>query len=152
MRKVRISIIGLLIAGFGFSATLQASVPKSIYLAKNPNVEKAMDSLFAGELKIAQKYFKKAARANLSHEKQLMVLNNLCAVSYNLGEHKEALKACNKALRLDKRDWKSYVNRANAYAALNQKRKAENDYKQALKINPTSSLAAEAYNIFKTIN
>lgn len=130
--------VGALVA---LASTAQAQV---IYGYENTNLTRANKAMMAGELESASRYFGRAVKANLGHEKLVPALNNYCAVEYALGNHEKAVKVCSEAISEDRRYWRAYVNRGNARAAIGQLEQAKVDYERAVKIKPNSRIANNA--------
>lgn len=95
-----------------------ASQAQVIYGQENSNLTRANQSMMAGDLESASKYFRRAVKANLGHERLVPTLNNYCAVEYAIGNFENAEKVCSEAISNDRRYWRAYVNRANVRAAL----------------------------------
>lgn len=126
-----------------------ASQAQVIYGQENSNLSRANQAMMAGDFERASKYFARATRANLGHEKLVSALNNHCAIEYAIGSFDNAVKVCSEAISEDRRYWRAYVNRANAYSALGQNDAAQKDYERALEIKPNSRIAAEAFASFQ---
>lgn len=136
--KVVLVSVGAFVA---LASTAQAQV---IYGHENTNLTRANQAMMAGELEVASRYFRKAVKANLGHEKLVPALNNYCAVEYALGNFENAEKVCSEAISEDRRYWRAYVNRGNARAAIGQLEQAKADFERAVKIKPNSKIANNA--------
>lgn len=64
--------------------------------------------------------------------------SNLCAGLVMLDRLEEALDACNRALELDDRHWRSYSNRALVYLKQERYEEAERDISAGEELNPTA--------------
>lgn len=146
MVKAVTVIAGVLLVSTGAS---QAQV---IYGQENSNLKRATQSMMAGDLEAASKYFKRAVKANLGPERLVPALNNYCAVEYAIGNFENAEKVCSEAISNDRRYWRAYVNRGNARAALGNVDGANADYDKALSIKPNSRIAADALAKFQAQN
>ncbi|MBO6503337.1 MAG: tetratricopeptide repeat protein [Kordiimonadaceae bacterium] len=129
-----------------------ASQAQVIYGQENSNLTRANQSMMAGDLESASKYFRRAVKANLGHERLVPTLNNYCAVEYAIGNFENAEKVCSEAISNDRRYWRAYVNRANVRAALGDAEGAAADYDKALSIKPNSRIAADAFAKFQAKN
>ncbi len=136
--KVILVSVGAIVA---LGSNAQAQV---IYGHENTNLTRANQAMLAGELEVASRYFGKAIKANLGHEKLVPALNNYCAVEYALGNFENAEKVCSEAISEDRRYWRAYVNRGNARAAIGKVEQAKADYERAVKIKPGSKIANNA--------
>lgn len=140
--------VGAVLAGV-LMATSVSSQAQVIYGQENSNLTRANQSMMAGDLEAASKYFRRAVKANLGGEQLVPALNNYCAVEYALGNLENAEKACSEAISNDRRYWRAYVNRANTRAELGDKEGAAADYDKALSIKPNSKIAAAAFASFQ---
>lgn len=129
-----------------------ASQAQVIYGQENSNLTRANQSMMAGDLESASKYFRRAVKANLGQERLVPTLNNYCAVEYAIGNLENAEKVCSEAISNDRRYWRAYVNRANVRAALGNAEGAATDYDKALSIKPNSRIAADAFAKFQAKN
>ena len=130
-------VLGAAVISTGASAQV-------IYVENNRNVERGTAAMMKGDLENASKYYRRAARANLSTERMVAVLNNLCAVDYALGNLEKAEEACDDAIGLDRRYWRAYVNRGNVHKAQGDVESAHKDYARAVEIKPNGELPKRA--------
>ncbi len=65
-------------------------------------------------------------------------LSNLCAGFDGTAQYERALAHCTAALKIDRRNWQAYNNRAIAHLGLGQLEAAEADISRAVALNPKS--------------
>jgi tetratricopeptide (TPR) repeat protein len=75
--------------------------------------------------------------------------SNLCAGYAMLKQWAEALPHCNTAIRLDRRNWRTYNNRAAVYAGTMRWDRAVNDIRAGLEIAPNSRTLLESLRIIE---
>ena len=126
-----LAIAASLAIGVVLPAISEQATAQTIYLERSVSLEKGARAMHAGDIKTAVRYFRRAARAGLAKDHEIFAQTNICALDYLLTNFKTAKKACTKAIRLDRRNWRALYNRGHVYQALNNFEKAEADYKRA---------------------
>ncbi|MDH5567963.1 MAG: tetratricopeptide repeat protein [Myxococcales bacterium] len=66
-------------------------------------------------------------------------LSNLCAGYVGTQNYDEALRYCNRAIRLDPNNWRAYNNRGLAYLGLGNLEAARSDVERGFEINPSGN-------------
>lgn len=121
----------------GFSVFSVGVSAQEIHVADNYNLAKASKAVKTGELKNAAKYLRRAVRDSLSDAQLTTALADLCGIDYTLGNLESAEKACDRAIRVDRKNWQAYFNRGYVQQALGNKGAAEADYLKAARLNPS---------------
>jgi tetratricopeptide (TPR) repeat protein len=141
--KTSIVIVTLLLS---FSINVESQSVKVYHMTQDRNIERGMEALSNREFERASHYLWKAATSNQTAERKVSIYNNVCAVDYVLERYETAMDACNAALKLDRRNWRVLLNRANIYRDIGLFEKADNDYKKAMKIRPNEPMIMLAFN------
>lgn len=109
---------------------------RTFHVNPDRNIVKGQAALSGGDYGQALRYFRNAARRNLSEEHKVAVQNSICASLYMLNRYEDATKACSGVIKEDKSYWRAYVNRGNAYRALGQTKAAISDFCAAHALRP----------------
>ena len=70
--------------------------------------------------------------------------NNLCAGYVMAGKYRQALEHCNEALRLKKKNWQAYSNRAVLHVLTGNLKLAAEDVERGKRIKPDAKRLLEA--------
>lgn len=126
-------IVGVTLAMTSVSAGAEAQI---FQIEGNYNLSRAAKFVKQGELTSARKYLRRAVRDSLSDSQMTSALADLCGIDYTLGKLESAEKACDRAVRVDRKNWRAYFNRGYVLQALGKKEAAENNFVRASKLNP----------------
>jgi len=133
LKKTTITIMG---AAALFISSGVATAQDTFYTPGNNQVKLGMEAMQAQNYEQASKRFNNALRLTVGPKTKALVLNNLCAADYQRDALKQALRACNQAVRMNKQDWRALANRGNVYVAMGEFSKAKNSFERADRINP----------------
>lgn len=117
-----------------FSTTTKSTIFWTI--AKSDLVAKARTRLEAGKLDQARRLYRKALHTSLRISDRQAVFNDLCVLHNIEKDFDKARGYCTKALKMSPKDWRGFNNRGLAYYGLGQHEKAQEDFAQALALNP----------------
>jgi Tfp pilus assembly protein PilF len=130
-----------------FGSIAEAQSVKVYHMTQDRNIARGMDALSNSEFQKASHYLWKAARSNQTVERKVSIYNNICAVDYVLERYDSAMDACNSALKLDRRNWRVLLNRANIFRDLGSFHEAGQDYKKAMIIRPNEPMVINAFSV-----
>jgi tetratricopeptide (TPR) repeat protein len=116
-----------------------ADEKSSTSLGVNPDLSAGAQALQFGDYEEGIRLTQLGLKATIRPNDRIGALSNLCAGYVGNREYEEALRYCNRALRLDDRNWHAYNNRSLAYLGLDQVDKARSDLERGLELNPQSS-------------
>lgn len=119
-----------------FPTISPSAVAETIYLKRSIPLEKGSRAMHAGDIKTAVRHFKRAARAGLAKDREIFAQINICALDYILTDFESARKACTKAIRLDRLNWRAFYNRGHVHQAMGNMEQAAADYKRAGRLHP----------------
>jgi tetratricopeptide (TPR) repeat protein len=102
----------------------------------NSNLAEGADALEHNEYREGIRRTEDGLRSSLKREDRVGAFSNLCAGHVGTGEYDEALRYCNRALRLDVDNWHAYNNRSLAYLGLGDIDSAQRDVDKGLQLNP----------------
>ena len=88
-------------------------------------------------------------RSANSHRDRVAGYSNLCAGLAMLGRFDEALDACNRAIELDDRHWRSYSNRALVYLRQERYADAEQDISTGEELSPNASTLKKLRSMYR---
>lgn len=108
-------------------------------LGVNPDLAAGAQALQFGNYDEGIRLTQLGLKGTIRPNDRIGALSNLCAGYVGNREYEEALRYCNRALRLDDRNWHAYNNRSLAYLGLNQIDKAKSDLERGLALNPQSN-------------
>src|SRR5262245_4283170 len=104
------------------------------------------EQLVAGSVALRNRQFKAGVELTLAGLKQVNLprdlaaaLSNLCAGYVGLKEYELALRSCDESLELDRRNWRTWNNRAAAHLGRGQHQAAFEDVQEGLQIAPHSA-------------
>ena len=145
-RAMKIFIVALIPVLFWDTAGFGQNV-KVYHMARDKNIEQGMRALSVEDFQSASYFLWKAARSNQAKARKVSIYNNICAVDFVLEKYKRALKACNAALTLDKRNWRALLNRGSVYRNIGKFELAKQDYHAVRKIRPDEAMLVKAQQI-----
>ena len=130
----------------GLFAQLPAQVPagqsgavaKTVIGPANADLADGAAALRAGDAEDGVRLTQRGLATANSPQDRVAGYSNLCAGLVMLERFDEALDACNRALELDDRHWRSYSNRALAYLKLERYPEAERDISTGEDLNPNA--------------
>ena len=143
MTIARYLLLLLLLAALGH-ALAQAPARQSDASAKtvigpgNANLADGAAALRVGNAEEGVRLTQRGLRTANSQRDRVAGYSNLCAGLVMLDRLDEALEACNRALELDDRHWRSYSNRALVYLRLKRYAEAEQDISTGEALNPNA--------------
>ena len=119
-------------------STGQAEEPGSIVYGVDPDLAAGADALEIGSYQEGIRLTLAGLSEAIRRKDRVGALSNLCAGYVGTREYEEALRYCNRALRLDPSDWHAYNNRGLANLGLGRYDEARHDVDKGLSLNPTS--------------
>jgi tetratricopeptide (TPR) repeat protein len=127
----------LLLLGVTAQAVPQADTPaKTVLGPSNADLADGAAALRAGDAEEGVRLTRRGLKSGIGGRDRIAGYSNLCAGLIMLERLDEALEACNRALDLDDRHWRSYSNRALAYIKLQRYADAELDISKVEELNP----------------
>jgi tetratricopeptide (TPR) repeat protein len=125
----------ILLCGLAGHAQEKASTSIGV----NPNLAEGAHALQFGNYDEGIRLTELGLKGTIRPKDRVGALSNLCAGHVGNRDYEEALRYCNRALRLDERNWHAYNNRSLAYLGLNQVEAAKSDLEKGLALNPQSN-------------
>jgi tetratricopeptide (TPR) repeat protein len=116
----------------------------------NPRLSEGAYALEFGNYEEGIRLTLEGLRASVRPNDRVGALSNLCAGYVGMQDYETALDYCNRALRIDERNWNAYNNRSLAYLGLGNIAAAERDLKKGLEINPNARTLKEVELRVKT--
>jgi len=136
LRHVRIALMGvILLSGLAGHAQNEASISIGV----NPQLSEGAQALEFGNYDEGIRLTELGLKSTVRPRDRIGALSNLCAGYVGSREYAEALRYCNRSLRLDDRNWHAYNNRSLAYLGMGDLKNAQRDVEKGLAINPQSS-------------
>ena len=127
----------LLLLGVTAQAAPQADTPaKTVIGPNNADLAEGAAALRTGDAEEGVRLTRRGLRSGIGGRDRIAGYSNLCAGLIMLERPDEALEACNRALGLDDRHWRSYSNRALAYIKLQRYGEAQLDISMVEELNP----------------
>ncbi len=127
----------LLLLGTTAQAATQADTPaKTVLGPGNVDLADGAEALRVGDAEEGVRLTQRGLRSGVSGRDRVAGYSNLCAGLILLERLDEALEACNHALELNERHWRSYSNRALAYIKLQRYSDAQRDISMVEELNP----------------
>jgi len=124
----------ILLCGLAGHAQEKASTSIGV----NPDLAEGAHALQFGNYDEGIRLTQLGLKSTIRPKDRVGALSNLCAGYVGNREYEEALRYCNRALRLDERNWHAYNNRSLAYLGLDQLDAAKRDLEKGLALNPQS--------------
>lgn len=139
MKTARLLLL-LLLLGVTAQAAAQADTPaKTVLGPSNLDLADGAEALRVGDAEEGVRLTERGLRSGVSARDRVAGYSNLCAGLIMLERLDEALEACNHALEIDERHWRSYSNRALAYIKLQRYGEAQLDISTVEELNPRAS-------------
>ena len=142
--KLAVSVITAAGMTLALGSVAQASDAETYYLRHNTDLKEGMRALKAGELETASTYLKKAAQSDLKKAHKSSVLNNLCAVDNALERFDSAKEACDSAIKVDRYNWRAWVNSGHVAKAMGEYDLAMKNYRRATRLGGDKHMISEA--------
>lgn len=118
-------------------AAPQADTPaKTVIGPNNADLAEGAAALRTGDAEEGVRLTRRGLKSGVTGRDRVAGYSNLCAGLIMLERLGEALEACNHAVDLDERHWRSYSNRALVYIKLRRYSEAELDISTVEEINP----------------
>ncbi len=146
--KAYFILIALIFTGV---PALDAQNVKIYHLSRDKNIEQGMRALRNQDFPSASYYLWKAAKSRQTKARKASLYNNVCAVDFVLRRFDSALDACNAAIKLDRNNWKSLLNRGNVYRDTGYFTLAKQDYRLASKYRENEPMILKAITILTTL-
>ncbi|UTW56731.1 hypothetical protein [Kordiimonas sp. SCSIO 12610] len=134
----------LITMSISFSLAAEAQSTKVYHMARDKNIERGMKAISDQNFEKASHNLWRAANSNQTKTRQVTIYNNICAVEFVLERYESALNACDKALKLDRINWRVLLNRGNIYRETGYFDKARLDYRAVSKLRPGEPMLPEA--------
>jgi len=109
----------------------------------NPRLSEGAYALEFGNYNEGVRLTLEGLRASVRPSDRVGALSNLCAGYVGLQDYEAALRYCNRALRMDEKNWHAYNNRSLAYLGLGNTAAAQRDLERGLEINPEARTLKE---------
>ena len=136
MKTARLLPLVLLLGAIGQAAPQADTPAKTVLGPSNIDLADGAAALRAGDAEEGVRLTQRGLRSGVSGRDRIAGYSNLCAGLILLERLDEALTACNDALDLDERHWRSYSNRALVYIKLQRYSEAELDISTVEELNP----------------
>ncbi len=114
------------------------AVAKTVLGPRNADLAEGAAALRAGNAEDGVRLTERGLATANSRRDRVAGYSNLCAGLAMLERFDEALRACNHALELDDRHWRSYSNRALVYLRQQRYPEAEQDISTGELLNPNA--------------
>lgn len=139
-RRTWIAVIGVaLLSGPAGHAEDSAST----VIGVNPRLSEGAYALEFGNYDEGVRLTLEGLRESVRPSDRVGALSNLCAGYVGLQDYQAALRYCNRALRIDEKNWHAYNNRSLAYLGLGDTAAAQRDLESGLEINPQARTLKE---------
>ena len=109
----------------------------------NPRLSEGAYALEFGNYNEGVRLTLEGLRTSVRPDDRVGALSNLCAGYVGLQDYEAALRYCNRALRMDEKNWHAYNNRSLAYLGLGNTAAAQRDLERGLEINPQARTLKE---------
>ena len=109
----------------------------------NPNLSEGAYALEFGNYEEGIRLTLEGLRSSVRPSDRIGALSNLCAGYVGVRDYESALRYCNRALRIDEKNWHAYNNRSLAYLGLGDVKAAQRDLETGLSLNPSSKTLVE---------
>lgn len=131
-----LALLGIVVA---VPATGQEdSQPRTVIGPSNIDLADGATALRTGNAEDGVRLTRSGLRSASNDRERVAGYSNLCAGLFMLDRLDEALDACNQALIIDDRHWRSYSNRALVYVKQKRYADAERDIADGEAINPNA--------------
>ena len=154
LRRTWIAVTGVaLLSGPASHADNGASTIVGV----NPRLSEGAYALEFGNYDEGVRLTLEGLRSSVRPRDRVGALSNLCAGYVGLQDYQAALRYCNRALRIDEKNWHAYNNRSLAYLGLGNTAAAQRDLeKVARKVGtknggrPPPRRASRGWNLFSS--
>lgn len=119
-------------------ASQSGAVAKTVVGPGNTDLADGATALRVGNAEDGVRLTERGLMSASSRRERVAGYSNLCAGLAMLERLDEALEACNRALELDGRHWRSYSNRALVYLKQERYPEAERDISVGEELNPNA--------------
>lgn len=121
----------------GLLAAPVQALDNTVYVPLQPNyhLTKGVEALKSGNYARAVDQFEQALKNRLSDQVQSMAYTNICAAKFKLDNHKDAITACKKAIKIDPSTWIAHKNLGVIYLAAGEVEKAQDALIRAQRLN-----------------
>ena len=119
-------------------ASQSGAVAKTVVGPGNTDLADGATALRVGNAEDGVRLTERGLMSASSRRERVAGYSNLCAGLAMLERLDEALEACNRALELDDRHWRSYSNRALVYLKQERYPEAERDISVGEELNPNA--------------
>ena len=119
-------------------ASQSRAVAKTVVGPANADLADGAAALRVGDAEDGVRLTERGLMSATSRRDRVAGYSNLCAGLAMLERLDEALQACNRALELDERHWRSYSNRALVYLKQERYPEAERDISAGEALNPNA--------------
>lgn len=109
----------------------------------NPRLSEGAYALEFGNYHEGIRLTLEGLRSSVRPSDRVGALSNLCAGYVGIQDYEAALRYCNRALRIDEKNWHAYNNRSLAYLGLGNTTAAQRDLEKGLEINPNARTLKE---------
>ena len=133
-------IRGFLVCLLAFSATADAADSESTtIIGVNAGLSDGARAMQMGDFEEGIRLTIAGLKVESSPRNRASGLSNLCAGYTAAKQYSKAIDSCTQSLRIDKRNWHAYNNRALAYLGQGEIDAAKRDLQDGLRLNPESS-------------
>ena len=130
----------LCVPGMGFAEDASATPHSATVLGSlNPLLTRGSEALQAGRFEVGVRLTLDGLQQPTAPRDQAAAHSNICAGLVGLKRWREAIEHCNRALELDRTNWRTFNNRAAAFVGLREFDLAMTDVNTGLDIAPRSS-------------
>lgn len=112
------------------------AVAKTVVGPANADLAAGAEALRAGDAEAGVRLTERGLSVAGGRRERVAAYSNLCAGLAMLERLEEALQACDRALQLDDRHWRSYSNRALVYLKQDRHAEAERDIARVEALSP----------------
>jgi len=134
---LRFQVLSVIGVAWLCAAVAHAEEKAVTVIGVNPYLAQGADALEFGNYEEGIRLTLLGLKATTKPSDRIGALSNLCAGYVGTRDYKEALRYCNRALRLDDNHWRAYNNRGLAYLGLGDLKAAQRDVDAGLAINPS---------------
>ena len=130
---------GFLVCLLAFTATADAADPESTtIIGVNADLSDGARAMQMGDFEEGIRLTIAGLKVESSPRNRASGLSNLCAGYTAAKQYAKAIDSCTQSLRIDKRNWHAYNNRALAYLGQGEIDAAKRDLQDGLQLNPDS--------------
>jgi tetratricopeptide (TPR) repeat protein len=141
--------LAAVLAADGAVYAAEAAHSSTVLGPSNPQLAEGAKALDAGRVEEGIRLTLDGLQSPNSLDDKAAGYSNLCAGYALLKQWEEALKHCNTALSLDKKNWRTFNNRAAIYSGRGQFDLAMKDIRTGLELAPNSRTLQESLRIIQ---